>query len=332
MVNKEPSMNRPIELEWHQLELRYTDIRIHTDIAIRCLMTSIHTHGLLTPIVVVQSDQTSTPQQSWIVIDGYLRIAALKALHHDCVPALHSSCDVKDALITLYRLNASRTWEAYEEAQLIQTLVTEHALSQTEVAKQLGKSKTWVTHRLQLLHDLPEFIQTAIRQGVLSTWTAHRLILPFARANSDHAKKLVDYLTVHAHPSRDIQAYYLHYLRANRHVRQKMVDYPQHFFNAHSFQTRSSTLSLDKLAPESVWEETLATCMSHLQTLHTIVPAVFFPQQKQEEQAILMESFISLMNQINQLHHLIRSRINAQSTHETNSATAASNRQEHSGN
>ena len=320
MINKEIAMAKPIELEWHQLELRYADIRIHTDAAIRRLMVSIHTHGLLTPIVVAQTDKTK-PQQPWVVIDGYLRVAALKALHHDCIPVLSSSCGLVDALIASYQQNVSRVWGAFEEAQLIQTLITAYALPQAEIAQRLGKSKAWVTHRLQLLHDLPDFVQTAIRQGVLSTWTAHRLILPFARANSEHAKKLVDYLGIHAHPSRDVQAYYHHYLRSNRRVRQQMADYPQHFFKARYFGTAPLARSLNQLPPESVWEGTLDRCMSHLQTLDTLLPAVFYPLQKQDEQAILMEPFMALMNQVNQLHNLIRSRIYAQSTHEANGTT-----------
>lgn len=300
-------MTKAVELEWHQLDLRYAGIRIHTKTSIRRLMSSIHTHGLLNPALVVPSEETGITR--FIVIDGYLRVAALKALRHDGIFALILSHNIKDALIQLYRQSTSRTWEAYEEAQLIQTLVTEHQLAQTEVAKLLGKSKTWVTHRLQLLHDLPDFIQMAIQQGVLSTWTAHRILFPFARANSEHAKKLIDYLGVNAHASRDIQAYYNHYLRSNRQARQKMMDNPQHFFKARLFQMQSDTMPPDKLAPESAWEGMLALCLSKLQLLETLLPAVFYPRQSKNEQTILMEPFMSVLNQVNQLNNHIRSRI-----------------------
>jgi ParB-like chromosome segregation protein Spo0J len=46
-------MNQPQTLEWHQLDLRYADIRIHTQKAINRLVGSIQSHGLLNPIVVV---------------------------------------------------------------------------------------------------------------------------------------------------------------------------------------------------------------------------------------------------------------------------------------
>jgi hypothetical protein len=92
--------------------------------------------------------------------------------------------------------------------------------------------------------NLPAFVEQALRQGVVSTWTAQRIILPFARANSEGAKKLLEYLKLKTHASRDIQAYYTHYLSSNRHTRQKMQDEPPHFFKAHAFQMKSDTVPL----------------------------------------------------------------------------------------
>ncbi len=65
-----------INLEWHQLELRYQLIRIHAPGSIRRLMLSIHARGLQVPITVVAS---GIPDRPWVVIDGYSRILALQA-------------------------------------------------------------------------------------------------------------------------------------------------------------------------------------------------------------------------------------------------------------
>jgi ParB family transcriptional regulator, chromosome partitioning protein len=166
-------MNQPQTLEWHQLDLRYADIRIHTQKAINRLVGSIQSHGLLNPIVVVPLDGTEASKR-WVVIDGHLRVAALQALRHDSIEAVVSYQTMKEALVDLYRQSAFRVWEAYEEAQLVQTLIGEHQCSQTEVSQQLGKSKSWVSYRLQLLQDLPAFVEQALRQGVVSTWTAQQ--------------------------------------------------------------------------------------------------------------------------------------------------------------
>jgi hypothetical protein len=53
IIERKTTMNQPQTLEWHQLDLRYADIRIHTQKAINHLVGSIQSHGLLNPIVVV---------------------------------------------------------------------------------------------------------------------------------------------------------------------------------------------------------------------------------------------------------------------------------------
>jgi ParB family chromosome partitioning protein len=293
-------MNQLQKLEWHQLDLRYADIRIHTQRAINRLLYSIQSYGLLNPIIVVPLNGTELSKR-WVVIDGYLRVAALQALRHDSINAVISSHTMKESLVDLYRQSTSRVWEAYEEAKLVQTLISEHQLSQTEIAAKLGKSKSWVSYRLQLLQNLPEFVEHALRQGVLSTWTTQRIILPFARANSEDAKKLVQYLETKTHTSRDIQAYYTHYLNSNRQIRKNMLDEPQHFFKAHAFQTKSDTVPLDQLAPEYVWESILTLCFSKMKQLESILSAVFYPKQALNERSMLMKPLLALIHQIQQM-------------------------------
>jgi ParB family transcriptional regulator, chromosome partitioning protein len=307
IIEWKTTMNQPQTLEWDQLDLRYADIRIHTQTAINRLVGSIQSHGLLNPIVVVPLCGIE-PSKRWVVIDGYLRVAALQTLRHDSIEAVVSSHTMKEALIDLYRQSASRVWEAYEEAQLVQTLIGEHQCSQTEVSQQLGKSKSWVSYRLQLLQDLPEFVEQALRQGIVSTWTTQRIILPFARANSEGAKKLLEYLGAKTHTSRDIQAYYTHYLSSNRHTRQKMQEEPHHFFMAHAFQMKSDTVPLDQLAPEEAWESILTLCLSKLKQLERVLPAVFYPNQKASEYRMLMNPLSALVHQVQQLQKNIEER------------------------
>jgi ParB family transcriptional regulator, chromosome partitioning protein len=297
-------MNQPKYLEWHQLDYRYAHIRIHTETAIRRMILSIQSYGLLTPIKVVplpSTDQTTR----WVVIDGYLRIAVAKRLKHDGLEALIYSNDAKEALVALYRQSASRVWEPYEEAQLIQTLLSEHKLCQTEIAQQLGKSKSWVTYRLQLLQGLPDFVEQAIREGALSTWATQRVILPFARANAHDARKLVDYLRTNNQTSRDIQAYFIHYLRNNKQVRKNMTDDPQHFFRARYFQMKSETILPDKLPPEEAWESILMLCLTKLKTLESLLPGVFYLNQPSNERALYKKTFETLTKQVLHLQYLI---------------------------
>ena len=323
MMKNKAHLIKPIELEWHQLELRYSDLRIHTNAAVKRFMLSIDEHGLLTPIIIVPSDGPCP----WIVVDGYLRCAAAKRLHHDTLLATPWNIALPDALLTTYQQDTSRPWDKLEEARLIQELTTLHGFSQSEVAKRLGKSTAWISHRLQLLQDLPAFVNTAIQEGALSTWTASRIIIPFARANTEHSKQLVEYLCIKHHASRDIQAFYEQYLRSNRHVRDQMAANPTLFFKAHAFKKIEECVALDKLAPESIWESKTAQLITGIQTLSTIMTAVFYRHQDNQQQDTLIKPFQQLIKNINTLHETLRRHIHASATHETNSEAIVSIRE-----
>jgi ParB/RepB/Spo0J family partition protein len=321
-MNNTTESNKTLELEWHQLQLPYQSLRIRTESAKRRLMLSIHEYGLLTPVTVIPARNAGSP---WIVIDGHLRIEALKELGHDLVSATAWDIDAPDALLKAWRYNASRPWEQFEEANLIQELITLHRYSQAQLAKQLGKSASWVSYRLQLQKDLPDFVRTAIHQGIVSSWTANRILIPFARANSSHAKQFVEYLiSTNRHSSRDINAFYEHYLRSNRHVREEIAANPSLFFKVHALTKLEATASCDKLAPEHVWESKITQVTTCLQALQTILPAVFYPQQSQHEKQDLMASFNQLASNFDLLQQALRRNMNVPNTHKADCAATPS--------
>lgn len=319
-MNNTNNVTKTLELEWHQLQLPYQSLRIRTETAKRRLMLSINEHGLITPIEVIPSKASDS---SWIVIDGYLRIAALKTLGHDLVTATIWNIDAPEALLKAYQYNSSRPWDRLEEANLIQELVTLHHYSQTQLAKRLGKSTSWICRRLQLLHDLPGFAQDAIHQGTISSWIANRILVPLARGNLDHAAQLVDYLAIYNHSTRDINAFYEHYLRSNRHVRTEIAANPSLFFKVHALTKLEASASCDTLAPEHVWESKIAKVTTYLQALQAVVPAVFYPQQSQHEKQDLMASFNQLVSHLDLLQHALRRNINVPGTHKTDCTTAS---------
>jgi len=53
-----------------------------------------------------------------------------------------------------------------------------------------------VSRRLALLAQLSEPLQEAVRQGVLSSWAASRVLVPLARANAAEADILLGVLAV----------------------------------------------------------------------------------------------------------------------------------------
>lgn len=318
-MNKTDLITKTLELEWHQLELRYQSLRTHSVANRRRIMLSIHTYGLLAPIIVIASGVASCP---WIVIDGYLRASALKELGRDKIAATIWDAAIPEALLQTYQYNESRPWKQLEEAHLLQELMTLHAYTQAQLANRLGKSESWVNYRLQLLHDLPDFMQEAIHQGRLSHWIGTRVLIPFARANLGHSKQFVDYLSVKNHSSRDIVAFYEHYMRSNRHVRAEIVAKPATFFKSHELTRLETTKTADKLAPEHVWESKLAQAITCVQKLQSILPAVFYPQQNDNQRRGLLKPLNQLLSDLDSLNKTIRGSVHAQSTNETNDTTA----------
>lgn len=311
-MNIDASTDKIIDVEWHQLDMRYQGLRIHTDSAVRLLMLSIHVHGLLVPITVVASWVEGRP---WVVIDGYLRILALKALGHDLIQATVWQLDAAEALLNVYRHNRSRAWEAFEEANLLQELLTTHQYSQAKLAQLLGKSEFWICYRLQLLTQLPSFVQEAIAKGVLSSWVASRILYPFARANAEHAEQFVDYLRVKSHTSREIQSFYEQYLRSNKKAREVLITNPAIFFNLQRLNKLESLRRYTELPPEHIWESKCAQIVDCLSVLDSIMPAVFYPQLTSREAEDFTDKFYQAHAKIGDLQRLLEETIHARIIH-----------------
>ena len=317
-----------IQIEWHQLELRYQSLRIHTTSAVRQLMVSLHSYGLLVPITVTPSKVQDCP---WVVIDGYLRIAALKALRTDLITATVWQIDTAEALIDVYKHNKSRTWEAFEEANLIQELMTTHQYSQGHLAKLLGKSEAWICRRLQLITQLPCFVKEAICQGTVSSWSASRILIPLARANSSHAEQLIHYLSGTPHTSREIQSFYDHYMRSNKKIRADMAVNTSLFFKVKEQDKLESSCRYTELPPEDTWDRKSDQILDCLSVLDSVMPAVFYPGQTAQEQQALQDKFHRVCSKIEDLKHTLEEAIHARTPHSPHGESVAKKRSIHSG-
>src|SRR4029077_20283412 len=129
-----------------------------------------------------------------VLIDGYRRIAALRRLGRDTARVECWACDLAEAVLGVLARSQSRPWAAIEEALLVRELVQGLGLSQHEVARRSGHDVSWVSRRLQLLAG-PDAILVAGIKGRLSSWAASRVVAPLARANSEHAERLVKALS-----------------------------------------------------------------------------------------------------------------------------------------
>lgn len=211
-------------LEIVHLDLRYTHTRVRAPRSVLRMADSMERFGQISPVLVVKGTDDRP-----ILIDGYLRIQALHRLGRDMVGAQVWDGEESDALLYILARSQERHWEAYEQASLIKELHIHHKRSQSDIARLLGKTQSWVSRRLSLLDNLPETINEAVRSGRISTWGATRILVPMARANSEHAHKMSEHLKKAKMSTRDLCRFFEHYKRANKKVRENMVDRPHLF-------------------------------------------------------------------------------------------------------
>jgi ParB-like chromosome segregation protein Spo0J len=217
-----------MEMDLHRLELRYADVRLMEPRTVAQLAVSIERCGQIIPCVAVAEHD----DQPWILIDGYRRVAALKQLGRDTVRIERWTCDLTNALTTLLSRAHGRAFKVIEEALLMRELVYSLGISQQELARRCGRDGSWVCRRLQLVCALSDAMLNAVRAGQLSTWAATRVLLPLARANAEHAEKLLLELSSTPLTTREWRHWFEHYQRATRETRERLVTHPRLFLDA----------------------------------------------------------------------------------------------------
>ena len=126
------------------------------DEAITNLAQSIHSLGLLQPIVV-------TPiGDRYRLVAGNRRCRAFRMLGEELIPAHIVPLPSADEALATITENLQRAQlRPLEEAAALQDLLDNHAISQTDLAELLSVDRTWIAHRLQLLR-LSDELQDAI--------------------------------------------------------------------------------------------------------------------------------------------------------------------------
>ncbi|MBI3261844.1 MAG: ParB N-terminal domain-containing protein [Acidobacteria bacterium] len=173
-----------MQLDLHQLELRYEALRKRSPRHERQLVASLSEVGQQLPIVVI-----GAAGGRFVVIDGYKRVRALRRLSRDTVRATAWEVAEVEALL-LERLMRTAGEDALEQGWLLAELHERFVLSCDELARRFDKSKSWVSRRLALVRELPPEIQAQVRAGELAAYAAMKHLVPLARANAEVATRL----------------------------------------------------------------------------------------------------------------------------------------------
>lgn len=176
-----------MDLEFHQLDLRYEELRSRSPARERRLLSSLAAIGQQTPIIVV-----SAADAPHVVIDGYKRVRLLRKLGQDTVRATSWALGEADALLLERMMRAGESDSALEQGWFLQALRDRFQLSGAELGQRFGRTESWVSRRLGLVCELPESVQRHVRAGSISAHAAMKLLLPLARANRAACEQLAD--------------------------------------------------------------------------------------------------------------------------------------------
>lgn len=233
-----------MQLEFHQLELCYGELRIVNRRRQSRLMSSLCEHGQQDPVWVVAKENE---EGRFVLIDGYQRVTCLRRLGHDVVFAITMPLSEQDALCSSYNHDKHKTRNVFEDGWLIQALCERHGLSQGQVSVRLCKSESWVSRRLALVRDLPSQVQEKVRRGYVCPHGAMRYLVPLARAKPKDCERLMSALGSAKLSARELQILVSALRAATAEEREKILARPLLYVK--SQQARGATRS-DALAPD----------------------------------------------------------------------------------
>ncbi len=152
------------------------------------LMDSIKTHGLIQPIVVRPGEKGK-----FEIIAGERRWLACKKLNIKKIPAIIKEYNDLEATAAAIIENIQREdLNAVEEAMAYKKLMEKHGLTQEELSKRLGKSRSFIANMVRLL-ALNDEVKEMLARGDITVGHARALLsLPGEEVQKKFAYKIAD--------------------------------------------------------------------------------------------------------------------------------------------
>lgn len=134
------------------------------------LATSIKNHGIIQPIIVREKNGR------YMIIAGERRWRAAKIAGLIEIPAIVKDFEDKQMYMIALVENLQREdLDPIEEAMGIKKLMEEYDLTQDEIAREIGKSRSAIANIMRLL-NLPKKIQELIRNGDITSGHGRALL------------------------------------------------------------------------------------------------------------------------------------------------------------
>lgn len=168
-VSRETS-EKIIEMKINEIEPDINQPRkVFDDEKLQELSESIKEHGVLQPIIVTKKEDY------YQIIAGERRWRASKKAGLKTIPVIVRDYDEKKIReVSLIENLQRQDLNALDTAKAIKELMEEHCLTQEQLAKTLGKSRSSIANTLRIL-NLDERVQDMVQEGKLSEGHARTL-------------------------------------------------------------------------------------------------------------------------------------------------------------
>ena len=151
------------------------------------LAESIKHNGIIQPIILRKVDS------KYVIVAGERRWRAAKLIGVKEVPSIIMDLTDKQVMeISLIENIQRQDLNAIEEANAYKKLISEFNLTQEELSKRLGKSRTAITNTMRLL-NLSEGVKQYLIEGVISEGHGRALLsINDAKLQCEIAQKVID--------------------------------------------------------------------------------------------------------------------------------------------
>jgi ParB/RepB/Spo0J family partition protein len=211
-----------MELEFHELVLRYERLRVMRPARERRLLGSLATIGQQVPIFVVGDAEPGR----YVVIDGYKRVRLLRRLGKDAVRATCWEMEESEALVVSRLVGTGEGETALEQAWLLDELQRRFGVRQEELARRFDRSVSWVSRRLGLVREVPDGVQERVRRGEIGAHAAVKYLLPLARANAAGCEALAGVIASAKLASREVGLLYAAWRDGTGRTRERLIEEP----------------------------------------------------------------------------------------------------------
>jgi ParB/RepB/Spo0J family partition protein len=173
------------EIPPSEFDLSLSRMRVMNLARMEQIERSMQLHGQLQPVVA------RICEQGYQIIDGLKRVYVANDLFIKTLQCLVLDVDETQARVLMLSYNRTpQTMESWEEALVLKDLVERFDVSQRELSKMTGYSRSWVSRRLALVSKIDEEVVSQIRMGVLSGSHA-RALMRLPRGNQAEVARAI---------------------------------------------------------------------------------------------------------------------------------------------